>query len=215
MDPKQVSQGQNIFDCDKEISEKLRRLKRKIPKTNREDWLITLIKLIEDFYTKALNMDYKFTLNEVNEQLRKIPFSREVSEKAITYNQLLTDIQYSPKDFSSTSLHELINQFKEILDMLKKDYGRILEEESRKLNPLVKKRSGILPFSLFRRKEDVILTKIRQLLIVAYSQIEKDDLVSAANTYNTIASLYQKITDAKDERIKREIIELYERLSNS
>jgi len=215
MDSRQLLQKQNIFDCDKDISEKLRRLRRKIPKMNREDWLITLIKLIEDFYAQALSMDYKFTLNEVNERIKKIPFTREVLEKAVVYNQLLTDIQYSPKDFSSTSLHELINQFKDISDLLKKDYERILEEESKKNNPLASKKNGILPFPLFKKKEDVLLTKIRQLLIVAYSQIEKDNLVSAASTYNEIASLYQKIADTKDERIKREIIELYERLSNS
>jgi hypothetical protein len=51
MDSKSPLQKKNIFDYDKEISEKLRRLRRKIPKMNNEDWLITLISLIEDFYS--------------------------------------------------------------------------------------------------------------------------------------------------------------------
>ncbi|HOI19252.1 MAG TPA: hypothetical protein PLX15_05325 [Candidatus Woesearchaeota archaeon] len=215
MDSKPLLQKKNIFECDTEIADKLRRLKRKIPKMNREDWLITLIKQIEEFYSKAFNMDYKFTLNEVNEKIKEIPFSKEILEKVLVYNQLLTDIQYSPKDFSNTSSHELIDQFKEVMDILKTDYDRILEEEFKKNNPLSTKKKSIFPFELFKKKEDVISTKIRQLLIVAYSHLEKDDLVSAANIYNEIVSLYNKINDTKDQRIKREIVELYERLSES
>jgi len=215
MDAKSQLQKKNIFDYDREISEKLRRLRRKIPKMNNEDWLITLINLIEDFYSKALSMNYKFTLNEVNEKIKELPLSREIMEKTISYNQLLTDIQYSPKDFTNISSHELINQFKDIADLLKKDFDRILEEEAKKNNPLALNKKNSFIFSLFKKKEDVIITKIRQLLILAYSHIEKEDLVSAANVYNEITSLYQKITDTKDERIKREIIELYERLSES
>lgn len=179
--PKEIPKTHELkIDYTKEIAA----LERESPSKNIETTHKKLNELIKRFFSDYLGIDYNFTFEELEKELKKR------DKKIICFSNNLSSITYSPEGISREQLTELIKEFKEVVTST---------QENQPLPPEFKK-------AIEEKKK-----KIKALLKKCEKLIGKDKN-QARERYKEISSLYKTLPDEDKETVRSPIINLYSKL---
>jgi len=165
--------------------EKIGDLERKINQMSIEDARKELISLITDFFSYYAKINYKFTFEELENELKKR------NKDIVFFPRNLSLITYSPKKITTADLIELMNEFKEIV-------ASALEKTSPEI-PEFKKENMEKENELYK-------------LIKKGTSLIKKDITAAAKKYDKIYHLYTKLSEEEKGHIKPSIMGFYNKL---
>ncbi len=161
-------------------------LEKKLPSISIEDANKQLTELIKRFFSDYAKINYKFTFEELEKELKKR------NKKITCFPKSFSSINYGPEGTSKGNLTELIKEFRGII--------RFTEEESHPLTPQFKK-------EIEEKKK-----KIAHLLKKGEKSIGKDPN-KAIEDYKKIFGLYNSLTDKEKADIRQSIMNFYNRLN--
>ncbi|MBU3941524.1 MAG: hypothetical protein KKF74_01280, partial [Nanoarchaeota archaeon] len=184
---------------------RLYKLEKNIDKKSTEELSKEFVKIIRDFLSDLLKIDYEFTYEEFCKEIEKHKISMPLRIMLVTFFKKVSEIGYKGYKMKKPELRELINEARIIVKLGSEEYleGKTEKEEFKK-KELGEKRKI--------RKESKLMLEIYKDLIKAKKSIKESDIDSAKLAYIRIKELYEELPVNDKRKIYRKIVWLYNKI---
>jgi len=184
------------------ILSRLDKLEKSIDKKSIEELSRDLVRIVRDFLSDLLKIEYEFTYEEFCKEIEKHKISIPLRIILITFFKKISEISYKGYKITKPELRELINEAKIIIKLGSEEYleGKTEEEEFKKKG--LKEKQKI-------KKESKLMLEIYKDLIKAKRSIKELDIDSAKLAYIRIKELYEELPVKDKRKIYKKIVWLY------
>ena len=184
------------------ILSRLDKLEKSIDKKSIEELSRDLVRIVRDFLSDLLKIEYEFTYEEFCKEIEKHKISIPLRIILITFFKKISEISYKGYKITKPELRELINEAKIIIKLGSEEYleGKTEEEEFKKKG--LKEKQKI-------KKESKLMLEIYKDLIKAKRSIKESDIDSAKLAYIRIKELYEELPVKDKGKIYKKIVWLY------
>ncbi len=183
------------------ILSRLDKLEKSIDKKSIEELSRDLVRIVRDFLSDLLKIEYEFTYEEFCKEIEKHKISTPLRIILITFFKKISEISYKGYKITKPELRELINEARIIIKLGSEEYleGKTKEEFKKKG---LKEKQKI-------KKESKLMLEIYKDLIKAKRSIKELDIDSAKLAYIRIKELYEELPVKDKRKIYKKIVWLY------
>jgi len=187
------------------ILARLDKLEKNIDKKSIEEISKEFVRIIRDFLSGLLKIDYEFTYEELCKEIEKHKISMVLRIMLITFFKKISEISYRGYKMKKQELRELINEARIIIKLGSEEYleGKTEKEEFKKKE--LKKEQKI-------KKESKLILEIYKDLIKAKKSIRELDVDSAKLAYIRIKELYEELPVKDKRKLYKKIVWLYNKI---
>jgi len=180
---------------------RLDKLEKSIDKKSIEELSRDLVRIVRDFLSDLLKIEYEFTYEEFCKEIEKHKISTPLRIILITFFKKISEISYKGYKITKPELRELINEARIIIKLGSEEYleGKTKEEFKKKG---LKEKQKI-------KKESKLMLEIYKDLIKAKRSIKESDIDSAKLAYIRIKELYEELPVKDKGKIYKKIVWLY------
>ncbi len=184
---------------------RLDNLENSINKKPIEELSRELIRIVRDFLSDLLKIDYEFTYEELCKEIEKHEISTPLRIIIITFFKKISEISYKGYKMKKPELKELISEARIIVKFGSEEYldGRT-EKKGFKEKGLKEKRNI--------KKESKLMLDIYKDLIKAKKSIRESDMDSAKLAYIRIKEFYKELPVKEKKKIYKKIVLLYNQI---
>jgi len=184
---------------------RLDNLEKKITKRNEDELSRKFVRIIRDFLSDLLKIDYEFTYEEFCREIEKHKISTPLRIMLITFFRKISEISYKGYKMKKPELKELIKEAKIIVKLGSEEYleGKTEKEEPKEKE--LKKKQKI-------KKESKLILEIYKDLIKAKKSIRESDIDSVKLAYIRIKELYEELPVNEKRKIYKKIAGLYNKI---
>ena len=184
---------------------RLDNLENSINKKFIEELSRELIRIVRDFLSDLLKIDYEFTYEELCKEIEKHEISTPLRIIIITFFKKISEISYKGYKMKKPELKELISEARIIVKFGSEEYldGRT-EKKGFKEKGLKEKRNI--------KKESKLMLDIYKDLIKAKKSIRESDMDSAKLAYIRIKEFYKELPVKEKKKIYKKIVLLYNQI---
>jgi len=184
---------------------RLYKLEKNIGKKSTEELSKEFVRIIRDFLSDLLKIDYEFTYEEFCKEIEKHKISTPLKIMLITFFKKVSEIGYKDYKMKKPELRALINEAKIIVKLGSEEYleGKAEKEEFKKKE--LKEKQKI-------RKESKLMLEIYKDLIKAKKSIKESDIDSAKLAYIRVKELYEELPVKDKRKIYKKIVWLYNKI---
>ncbi len=170
--------------------------------------------LIRSFFKKFLEIDYEFTSEELNNELRKIYLTNELQEKVKLLFKKISKVEYASKPFSKDELIRLLNDFKSIIDELIIAHYKKESSIMKRLGDNIHKFFSNDHKKMLKEEEHALSENERVLirmnmLLDNSKRWSKKDLNKAKGAYKELLLIYNSLGEEKKKVFYKPVHELY------
>ncbi len=214
----------------------VKRLEEKDPK----DAFNTIIRIIREFFKERFNLEYEFTYDELQEELKKRNFEN------IEFIKHLIDLTYKDNQISKKDIYYLSDKFRDLIKIIDRNrleesklnqinknirfdkarkmllnihnkennidnkLNKFLNDETKKIFQHAKKSDVKKDFDDFDRDK---LEQINFLIINGRKSLYKNDLDNLKEIYGDLCYLFPFLSDKSKKTAYLEILEFYEEIN--
>ena len=184
---------------------RLDKLEKGIDKKSIEELSRDLVRIIRDFLSGLLKIDYEFTYEEFCKEIEKHKISTPLRIMLVTFFKKISEISYKGYKMKKQELKELIKETKIIVKLGSEEYleGKTEKEEPKEKE--LKKKQKI-------KKESKLILGIYKDLIKAKKSIRESDIDSAKLAYIRTKELYEELPVKEKRKIYKKIAWLYDKI---
>ena len=181
---------------------RLDKLENSIDKKTIEELSRDFVRIVRDFLSDLLKIEYEFTYEEFCKEIEKHKISTPLRIILITFFKKISEISYKGYKITKPELRELINEARIIIKFGSEEYleGKTEGEEFKKKG--LKEKQKI-------KKESKLMLEIYKDLIKAKRSIQKSDIDSAKLAYIRVKELYEELPVKDKRKIYKKIVWLY------
>ena len=187
------------------ILSRLYKLEKNLGKKSIEELSKEFVRIIRDFLSGLLKIEYEFTYEELCKEIGKHEISMPLRIMIVTFFKKISEISYKGYKMKKPELKELISEARMIVKFGSEEYveGKTEKEEFKKERPKEKQKI---------KKESKIILEIYKELIKAKNSIKKRDIDSAKLAYIRIKEFYEELPVKEKRNIYKKIVVLYNKI---
>jgi len=184
---------------------RLDKLEKNIDKRSVEELSKEFVRIIRDFLSDLLKINYEFTYEEFCKEIEKHKISMPLRIMLVTFFKKVSEIGYKGYKMKKPELKELINEARIIVKLGSEEYleGKTEKEEFKKKESKEKQKI---------KKESKLMLEIYKDLIKAKKSIRESDIDSAKLAYIRIKELYEELPVKDKRKIYKKIVWLYNKI---
>jgi len=180
---------------------RLDKLEKSIDKKSIDELSREFVRIVRDFLSDLLKIEYEFTYEELCKEIEKHKISTPLRIVLITFFKKISEISYKGYKITKPELRELINEARIIIKLGSEEYLEGKTKEEFKKNGLKEKQKI--------KKESKLMLEIYKDLIKAKRSIKELDIDSAKLAYIRIKELYEELPVKDKRKIYKKIVWLY------
>jgi len=183
---------------------RLDKLEKSIDKKSIDELSREFVRIVRDFLSDLLKIEYEFTYEELCKEIEKHKISTPLRIVLITFFKKISEISYKGYKITKPELRELINEARIIIKLGSEEYLEGKTKEEFKKNGLKEKQKI--------KKESKLMLEIYKDLIKAKRSIKELDIDSAKLAYIRIKELYEELPIKEKKKIYKKIVLLYNQI---
>ena len=187
------------------ILARLDKLEKDIDKKSVEELSREFVRIIRDFLSSLLKIEYEFTHEELCKEIEKHKVSVALRIMLITFFKKISEVSYKGYRMKKKELRELINEARIIVKFGSEEYieGKTEKREIKKKGLREKQKI---------KKESRLILEIYKDLIKAKNSIRESDIDSAKLAYIRVRELYKELPVKEKRKIYKRIVWLYDKI---
>ena len=184
---------------------RLDKLEKSIDKKDIDELSKEFVRIIRDFLSDLLKIEYEFTYEEFCKEIEKHKISTPLRIMLITFFKKISEISYKGYKMEKPELREMVKEARIIVKLGSEEYleGKAEKEEPKKTK--LKEKQKI-------KKESKLMLEIYKDLIKAKKSIKESDIDSAKLAYIRIKEIYEELPVNEKRKIYKKIVWLYNKI---
>ncbi len=183
----------SLLDLELDTLFKLDKLIKMLEKGDLDDISKQFNAVFRRFLKEALKIEYEFTYEELQEEIKKQNLPRLLKIALSNYVKELTEIQYGKRKLTKELLSMEIKRAKELVDLIVKNLPKEVVA--------VEKKAKV-------RESRVDIISVYKLIVDAERALAKKDIEKAGKVYSEIASVYKRLPDKQKREIYQKVSKL-------
>ena len=163
------------------------------------------VRIIRDFLSDLLKIEYEFTYEELCKEIEKHKISMVLRIMLITFFKKISEISYKGYKMKKQELKELINEARIIIKLGSEEYLEEKKEKEEFKKKELKEEQKI-------KKESKLILEIYKELIKAKNCIKDKDIDSAKLAYIRVKELYEELPVKDKRKLYKKIVWLYNKI---
>ncbi len=181
---------------------RLDKLEKSIDKKSIEELSKEFVRIIRDFLSDLLKIDYEFTYEEFCKEIEKHKISMPLRIILITFFKKISEISYKGYKMEKPELRKMVKEARIIVKLGSEEYLEGKTEKEKPKEKELKKKQKI-------KRESKLMLEIYKDLIKAKKSIRESDIDSAKLAYIRIKELYEELPVNEKRKIYKKIAVLY------
>ncbi len=184
---------------------RLDKLEKSIDKKPIDELSKEFVRIVRDFLSDLLKIEYEFTYEEFCKEIEKHKISTPLRIMLITFFRKISEISYKGYKMEKPELREMVKEARIIVKLGSEEYleGKTEKEEPKKTK--LKKKQKI-------KKESNLMLEVYKDLIKSKKSIRESDIDSAKLAYIRIKELYEELPVKEKRKIYKKIVWLYNKI---
>ncbi len=184
---------------------RLDKLEKSIDKKAIDELSKEFVRIVRDFLSNLLKIEYEFTYEEFCKEIEKHKISTPLRIMLITFFKKISEISYKGYKIEKPELREMIKEARIIIKLGSEEYLEGKTEKEGLNKTKLKKKQNI-------KKKSKLMLEIYKDLIKAKKSIRKSDIDSAKLAYIRIKELYEELPVKDKKYIYKKIVWLYNKI---
>jgi len=184
---------------------RLDKLEKSIDKKSIDELSKEFVRIVRDFLSDLLKIEYEFTYEEFCKEIEKHKISTPLRIILVTFFKKISEISYKGYKMDKSELREMVKEARIIVKLGSEEYleGKTEKEEPKKTEQ--KKKQNI-------KKESKLMLEVYKDLIKAKKSIRESDIDSAKLAYIRIKEIYEELPVKDKRKIYKKIVWLYNKI---